>query len=165
MKFAFTAPLLFCCLALSTALPRVEFPLSGKSTGSVASTSATDLSPTILPTKAALRAKISHLARRESWEDVSGSIICNTFRKEYRDRRAGPEAIEQGSEYLWNHGEFWTVRPNFVDRTPNPIRIAFTRIADLAREIRIGCYGVDEHVNGEVTGKDGVTVVVAASNC
>lgn len=52
-----------------------------------------------------------------------------------------------------------------IPQTPNPIRIAFTRIADLAREIRIGCYGVDEHVNGEVTGKDGVTVVVAASNC
>lgn len=42
--------LLLCCLALSTALPRVEFPL--------------------LPTKAALTANFSNLARRESWEDA-----------------------------------------------------------------------------------------------
>lgn len=52
-----------------------------------------------------------------------------------------------------------------MPQTPNPIRIAFTRMADLAREIRIGCYGVDELVNGEVTGKEGLTVVVAGSNC
>lgn len=53
-----------------------------------------------------------------------------------------------------------------IPQTPNPIRIAFSRTADLAREIRIRCdYGIDGHVNGEVTDKDGIIVVVAASNC
>lgn len=53
-----------------------------------------------------------------------------------------------------------------IPQTPNPIRIAFTRTADLAREIRIRCdYGIDGYVNGEVADKDGIIVVVAASNC
>lgn len=59
-----------------------------------------------------------------------------------------------------------TYRLMEIPQTPNPIRIAFARTADLAREIRIRCdYGIDGHVNGEVMDKDGITVVVAASNC
>lgn len=51
-------------------------------------------------------------------------------------------------------------------QTPNPIRMAFTRMGDLAREIRNRCdYKTDDSVNGEVTDKDGLTLVVAGSSC
>lgn len=73
MKFASTSVLIFFCLAFSTALPRVEFPLNHKSTGSVASHSAaTDLTLIQSTTKATWKASFSNLARRESWENVVG---------------------------------------------------------------------------------------------
>lgn len=69
MKFASTSILIFFCLAVSTALPRVKLPLNEKSIGSVASNpSATDLTP--ISTKATWKANMPNLARRESWEDV-----------------------------------------------------------------------------------------------
>lgn len=44
--------------------------------------------------------------------------------------------------------------------------MAFTRMGDLARKIRVRCdYKTYDSVNGEVTDKDGLTLVFAASNC
>lgn len=55
---------------------------------------------------------------------------------------------------------------SFAPQTPESKVIAFARVADLARDIRIKCGDVKANsVNGEVTDASGLIIVVSWANC